>query len=86
MRDRHVSRTLNGNVRSSCVKPAYLYSLETMAMTEKQQEKQQVCENNWVRRIEEMREEVCVKESLIRKLVRSGLKFARHVERMDGNG
>ena len=51
-----------------------------MAVTEKQQEKLQVCENNWVRRIagvkridkrrmEELREEVGVKESLTRKLV-----------------
>ena len=57
-----------------------LYGLETMAMTEKQQEKLQVCDNNWLRRIagvtridkrrmEELREEVGVRESLTRKLV-----------------
>ena len=53
-------------------------------MREKQQEKLQVCETNWVRRIagvkridklrmEELREEVGVRESLMRKLVRSQL-------------
>ena len=53
-----------------------------MAMTETQKEKLQVSENNWVRRIsgvkiidkrrmEELREEVGVKESPTRKLVRS---------------
>ena len=40
-----ISRKLKGKVLSSCVTPAYLYSLETMAMTEKQQKKLQVCEN-----------------------------------------
>ena len=43
MGDRHVSRKLKGKVLSSCITPAYL---ETMVMTEKQQEKLQVCENN----------------------------------------
>ena len=65
-------------------------------MTEKQQEKQPVCQNNWFRRIagdkridkarmEEMSEEV-VKESLRRKLLRSKLMCAGHVERKKGNG
>ena len=80
MVDRHISRKLKGNGLNSCIVPAYLYSLETMAMTEKQQEGLQVCENNCVRRIagvkiinkrrmEELREEVGVRESLTRKLV-----------------
>ena len=54
-------------------------------MTEKQKEKLQVSENNWVRRtagvkridkrrMEELREEVGVKENLTRKLVRSWQK------------
>ena len=54
---------------STCITPAYLYGLENMAITKKQEEKLQVCENNWVRRIvrmkrmdkwrmEELREEV----------------------------
>ena len=72
-----------------------LYGLETMAMTEKQQDKLQVCDNNWLRRIagvtridkrrmEELREEVGVRENLTRKLVRSRLKWGGHVERMEG--
>ena len=36
---------------SSCVTPAFMNALETMALTEKQQEKVQVFENNLVRRI-----------------------------------
>ena len=36
MGNRRISRQLNGNVRSSCVTPAYMNGLETMALTEKQ--------------------------------------------------
>ena len=74
MGDRHIYRKQKGKVFSVCITPAYLYDLETLAMTEKEQEKLQVCENNWMRRIagvkridkrrmEELREEVGVKES-----------------------
>ena len=95
MGDRHISRKLKGNILNSCITPAYLDGLEIMAMTEKQQERLQVCENNWVRRIvgvkridkrrmEEMREEVGMKESLTRNLVRSRLSWAGHVEQMEG--
>ena len=44
MGDRRLSRKHTGNVLSSCVTPAYTNALETMALTEKQQEKVQVCE------------------------------------------
>ena len=67
------------------VAPAYVYGLETMALTEKQQEHVQVCENNWLRRIvgvtkpdrrgmDELRVEVGVKERLNKKLVMTRLK------------
>ena len=80
MGDRHICQKLNGKVLNSCITPAYLNGLETKAMTKKQQEKLQVCENKWVRRIagvkridkrrmEELREEVGGKESFTRKLV-----------------
>ena len=73
MRDGCISRKLKGKVLSLCITPTYLYGLETKAMMEKQ-EKLQVCENNWVRRIvgvkrinkrrmKELRGEVGVKES-----------------------
>ncbi len=42
--DRRISRKRKGNVLSSCATPAYMNALETMALTEKQQEKVQVCE------------------------------------------
>ena len=48
--DRHISQKLKGMMLGSCITPAHLYDLETMAMTEKPQDKMQVCENNWVRR------------------------------------
>ena len=35
-------------------------------------------------RMEELREEVCMRDSLTRKLVRSQLKWAGHVERVEG--
>ena len=36
---RRISHKRKGNVLSSCVNPAYMNTLETMALTEKQQEK-----------------------------------------------
>ena len=36
MGDTQISRKLIGQVLSSCVTPAYMYGLETMALTEKQ--------------------------------------------------
>ena len=51
MGDRCISRQLKGKVLSSCITPAYLYGLQTLVMTEKQQGRLQVCENNCVRRI-----------------------------------
>ena len=78
--DRHIPGKLKGKVLNACITPAYLYGVETMAMTETQQQRLQVCENNCVsriagvkridkRRMEELREEVGVKEGLTRKLV-----------------
>ena len=50
MGDRRISRKRNGNVLSSCVTPVHINALETMALTEKQQEKVHVCkQNNLVR-------------------------------------
>ena len=46
---RYISRKLKGKVLNSCIAPAYLYGLEIMATTEKQQERLQVCENNWAK-------------------------------------
>ena len=51
MADRKISRKLKGNILMSCVMPAYLYGLEMVALTERQQQRLQVCKNNWVRRI-----------------------------------
>ena len=45
--DRQMSKSLKGKVMSTCVTPACLYGTETLALTELQQ----VCENNWVRKI-----------------------------------
>ena len=51
MLDRQISKMLKGKVLGACVAPACLYGLETVALTEQQQLKLQVCENNWVCRI-----------------------------------
>ena len=88
MADRRISKRL-----STCVTPACLYGTETLAMTELQQQRLQVCENNWVRKIAgvktadrrrmlELREETGVQRSLTERLVRSRLQWAGHVERM----
>ena len=73
--------------------PAYLYSLDTGAMTERQQQRLQVCENNWVRRIaevkwvdrsrmDELREEISVQMSLTGRLVKCFLRWAGHLLQM----
>ena len=65
--------------------------LRNMALTEIQ-EKVQVCENNWMRRIvgvktadkrrmDKLRMDIGAKDSFKKKLVRSRLKWAGHVER-----
>ena len=91
--DRRISKRLKGKVMSTCVTPACLYGTETLALTELQQQRLQVCENNWVRKIArvtradrrrmvELREETGVQRSLTERLVRSRLQWAGHVERM----
>ena len=93
MADRRISKRLKGKVMSMCVTPACLYGTETLALTELQQQRLQVCENNWVRKIArvtradrrrmvELREEMGVQRSLTERLVRSRLQCAGHVERM----
>ena len=51
MADRRISKRLKGKVMSTCDTPACLYGTETLALTELQQQRLQVCENNWVRKI-----------------------------------
>ena len=51
MAERRISNRLKGKVMSTCVTPACLYGTETLALTELQQQRLQVCENNWVRKI-----------------------------------
>ena len=91
--DLRTSKRLKGKVMSTCVTPAWLYGTETLALTELQQQRLQVCENNWVRkmarvtradrrRMVELREETGVQRSLTERLVRSRLQWVGHVERM----
>ena len=51
MADRRISNRLEVKVMSTCVTPACLYGTETLALTELQQQRLQVCENNWVGKI-----------------------------------
>ena len=78
---------------STCVTPACLYGTETLALTELQRHRLQVCENNWVRKIArvtsadkrimlELSEETGVQWSLTERLVMSRVQWAGHVERM----
>ena len=70
-----VLKRLKGKVMSTCVTPACLYGTENLALPELQQQRLQVCENNWVRKIArvtradrrrmvELREETGVQRSL----------------------
>ena len=51
MADRRFSKRLKDKFMSTCVTLARLYGTETLAVTELQQHRLQVCENNWVRKI-----------------------------------
>ena len=51
MLDRKKFKKLKLKVLRTCVAPVCMYGLETVALTEQQQQKLQECENNWVRRI-----------------------------------
>ena len=93
MAHQRISKRLKGKVMSTCVTPACLCGTETLALTELQQHRLQVCENNWVRKIAsltradrrrmvELREESGVQRSLTERLVRSRVQWAGHVERM----
>ena len=50
MANRRIAKRLKGKVMSTCVTPACLYGTESLALTELQQQRLQVCENNWVRK------------------------------------
>ena len=50
-RSERVESSCRVMVMSTCVTPACLYGTETLALTELQQQRLQVCENNWVRKI-----------------------------------
>ena len=92
---RQISKRLKGKVMSTCVTQACLYGTETLVLTEIQQQRLQVCENNLVRKIArvkradrrrmvDLRDEMGGQSSLTEseRLVRSRLQWAGHVERM----
>ena len=51
MWDRKLKKQLKGKVLEACVVTARIYGLGTLALTERQEEKMQIAEHNWVRRI-----------------------------------
>ena len=93
MADRRISKRLKCKVMSNCVTPACLYETETLALTELHQQRLQMCENSWVRKIArvtradrrrmmELKEETGVHRSLTERLVKSRLQWYGHLERM----
>ena len=89
MAERKISRKLKGK-DLMCVMPTYLYGLETVVPTKRQQQRLQVGENNWLRRIagvkrvnrrrmDELREEIVVHVSLMGRLVKCLLRWAAHL-------
>ena len=84
MADRKVSRKLKGKVLI-CATLTYLYGLEMVALTERQQQRLQACENNWVRRIvgvkrmDELQEKIGVQISLMGRSVKCWLSWAGHL-------
>ena len=78
----------------ACVVPASIYLLGTLALTERQEEKTQIAESNWVRRIckltqedrrkmKELRKEIGKKNHLKMKVAGSRMTWAGHVQRLD---
>ena len=85
MSDRHISKKLKGKVLGTCVIPACIYGLETMALFGAQQQRLQVCENNWMRRIagvkrvdrrrlEDIREEIWMDRSITERVIRGRMR------------
>ena len=96
MLDRTILKKLTEKVMRTCVTPACLYALETVALTEQQQQKLQVYETNWARRItrtkrvdrrrmNDLTKEVGMQCSLTGRLVRSRMRWAGHLVRMDAS-
>ena len=88
-----LKKQLKGKVLETCVVPACIYGLGTLALTEKQEEKMQTTDNKWVRRIrkvthedrrkmKEFREEIGMKKHLTMKVAGSRMRWAGHVQRM----
>ena len=84
MADRRISKRLKGNVMSTCVTPACLCGTETLAMTELQQQRLQVCENNWARKITRVTRAESRKR-MVELREETGVQWAGHVERMAGD-
>ena len=93
MADQLIVKRLKDKVMSTCVTPACLYGTETLALTDLQQQRLQLCENNWVRKISKSNEGRYAKnggvkgrdgsaEELDRETGGSRLRWAGHVERM----
>ena len=93
MWDGKLKKQLKEEVLETCVVPACIYGLRTLALTERREEKIQIAENNWVRRIckvtqedrrkmKELREEIGMKKQLKMKVAGSRMRWAGHVQRM----
>ena len=91
--DRKLEKQLKGKVLEACVVPACIYGLGTLALTKRHDDKMQIAENNWVRRIckatqvdrrkmKELREEIGMKKHLKMKVAGSRMIWAGHVQRM----
>ena len=81
MADRHISKKLKGKVLGTSVIPACMYGLETVDLSKTQQQRLQVCENNWMRRIAgvkrvdrrrlvDIREDIGMYRSLTERVIR----------------
>ena len=94
MWDRKLKKQLKGKVLEACVVTACIYGLGTLALTERQEEKMQIAEQNWVRRIckvtkedrremKELRGEIDMKKNHLKKKVAgSRMRWAGDVQRM----
>ena len=86
MWDRKLKKQLKGKVLEACAVPACIYGLGTLAPTDRQVEKMQIAENNWVRRIckvtqkdrrkmKELREDIGMKKRLKMKVAGSRMRW-----------
>ena len=88
---RSIKKTQGQGHEHLCVTPACLYGTETLALTELQQQRLQVCENNWIQKIarvkraDKMRMDPCISSTLPHQLPHGFTVYLQHLPIFNSN-